>query len=371
MNPTPPPSLRTPFCHLLGIEHPVVQAGMGNVAGPELVAAVSNAGGLGILAATMVSPQEVRNNIRRVRQLTKKPFAVNLLLQQDLYPPREFAPEPATVQAVQATLNRFRSTLGIPESHQTPARLPPLIEQAFEVILGENVPVLSIGLGNPTRPMVARCHRQGMKVMAMVSTPEDALAVAQSGVDVLIAQGSEAGGHRSTWSKKASAEYASIGLMALLPAMLAQVTLPVLAAGGIVDGKGLYAALSLGAQGAVMGTRFVATEESLAPTFYKQKLLESSSDQTTLTDAFTGMYARVLRNAFTETYRETNTPVLPPGRQYIVTSDIVTAAAQGQHEGYYPLYAGQGVDLIRQILPAAAVVEQLMQEAVAAREALK
>ncbi len=213
---------------------------------------------------------------------------------------------------MQQTLNPFHKALGILEMHAAPPKLPPLIEQAFGVLLEENVPVLSIGMGNPSREMVARCHAQGMKVMAMVATPADALTVEAAGVDAIVAQGSEAGGHRSTWQKKENAEYAGIGLMSLLRSIVAQVKVPVLAAGGIADGRGMLAAIELGAEGVLIGTRFAATRESLAPACYKEKLLESSSDDTTLTDAFTGMYARVLRNNFTETYRHAQAPVLPP-----------------------------------------------------------
>ncbi len=356
------PPFRTSLCEIFGIRYPIFQAGMGNVAGPELVAAVSNAGGLGILPATMMPPEEVRRSIRQVRQLTSRPFGVNLLLQEDMFPPRDFDLSADVVRDVHAILNPFRLALGIPPVHAAPPRLPPLIEQAFEVLLEENVPVLSIGMGNPSPAMVARCHAQGMKVMAMVATPADAMTVAAAGVDAVVAQGSEAGGHRSTWQKKENAESAGIGLFALLPAVVARVQVPVLAAGGIADGRGVVAALELGAQGVLIGTRFAATRESLAPACYKQKLLDGGSDDTTITDAFTGMYARVLRNRFTETYRQARAPVLPPGRQFAATADIVRAAAREAQADYYPLYAGQGIDLIRHLLPAGEVVDQLVAE---------
>ena len=356
--------LKTPLCDYLRIQYPIIQAGMGNVAGPELVAAVSNAGGLGILIATMVSPDVLKESIKKIRELTDKPFGVNLLLQHDLYPPADFDISDEIVQAVQGMLNGFRRKLGISESNTTPPKLPPLIQLAFEIIIQEKVPVFSIGLGNPSKDMVAQCHEKGIKVMAMVSTLEDALAVNENGVDIIVAQGSEAGGHRSTWEKKSSHEYASIGTLPLTSAVVQAVKSPVVAAGGIVNGKGLKAALALGAQGVLIGTRFIVTKESMAPDSYKQRILESSSDNTTVTDVFTGMYARVLRNTFTETYAQSNTPVLPPGRQYAATNDIVKAAGKQENPEFYSLYAGQGIDGIKEIKSAEDVIKDIVKETV-------
>jgi len=355
--------LKTPLCELLNIQYPIFQAGMADVAGPELVAAISNAGGLGILTATMVPPEILRQRIQRIRELTDKPFGVNLILHRDLFPPAEFEIKDVTVEKVQGTLNGFRRELGIPESNATPPKLPPLIQMAYDLIVQEKIPVFSVGLGNPSAEMVTQCHDNGIKVMAMVSTLEDALAVDRNGIDIIVAQGSEAGGHRSTWEKKASKEFAAIGTLPLTSAIVEAVKVPVIAAGGIVNGKGLKAALALGAQGVLMGTRFIATKESMAPLSYKQKIVEGSSDNTTVTDVFTGMYARVLRNTFTETYDASNTPVLPPGRQYAATVDIVKTAGKQEIPDFYSLYAGQGIDEIKEILSAAEVVSNIVTEA--------
>lgn len=354
----------TPLCDLLGIRFPIIQAGMAEVAGPELVAAISNAGGLGILAATLVSPQVVKENIKQIRALTDKPFAVNLILHQDFLPPREFSISDETVQTIQGVLNGFRRVLGIPASNLKPPRLPSLIQSALEVILEERVPIFSIGLGNPSKEIVSQCRERGIKVMAMISTVEDALAVADNGVDVIVAQGSEAGGHRSTWEKKSSKDFANIGTLALTSAVVEKVKVPVVAAGGIVNGKGLKAALALGAQGVLMGTRFIASKESMASETYKQKILNSSSDDTILTDAFTGLFARVIRNQFSSDYAKANIPVFPPGRQYGATVDIVKAAKQQENPEYFALYAGQGIDEINDILPAEEIINRIMSEVV-------
>jgi nitronate monooxygenase len=357
------PNLETPLCNLLDIKYPVVQAGMGNVTGPELVAAVSNAGGLGILSGTMIPPDILREQIRKIREMTDKPFGVNLLLHRDLYPPAKHDLDSGTVKQIQGVLNGFRRELGIQESDHGPPGMPPLIQSDFEVIVEETVPVFSVGLGNPSREMIATCHRKGMKVMVMVSTVEDALAVVDNGPDVLVAQGIEAGGHRSTWEKKETSEYAAIGTLPLTAAIVEAVNIPVVAAGGIVNGKGLMAALMLGAQGVLMGTRFVATRESLAPEFYKQKILHTSSDLTTVTDYFTGMFARVIRNEFTRVYAAKNVPVLPPGSQLGLTMDIQEAAGQQENPEFFPLYAGQGIDLIHDLKSAGEVVDDVIAEA--------
>jgi nitronate monooxygenase len=201
------PVLRTPLCDLLQIDYPVIQSGMGNVAGPDLVAEVAHAGGLGILAGLGVPPDELRRRIRHVRELTDRPFGVNLWLHTELRPPIDPATIPNhTVDAVQATLNRFRERLGVATTRGRPAQMPDLIDAQFEVILDEHVPVWSIGLGEPGPDMVGRCRERGVKVIAMAARPDDAKVLARSGVDVIVAQGSEAGGHRSTWVKTRTAE---------------------------------------------------------------------------------------------------------------------------------------------------------------------
>lgn len=229
-------------------------------------------------------------------------------------------------------------------------------------MLEERVPVWSIGLGTPPAEMVERCHARGIKVIAMVATVEDALEVAAAGVDAIVAQGSEAGGHRSTWTKKASREQASIGTMALLPQVVGKIKVPVIAAGGITNGKGLVASIALGAQGVMIGTRFIATRESIAPDFHKKAIIESSSDTTTVTDVFTGMYARVLRNTFTEEYAASGTQVLPPFMQFMV-KDILEAAAAKNEKEYFPLYCGQGIGTFHDMPGAGEVIHQIIREA--------
>jgi nitronate monooxygenase len=357
-------SLRTALCDLLGIEHPVLQSGMGGIAGPELVAEVSRAGGLGILAGLSLPAAELRARIRRVRELTDRPFGVNLWLHSELRPPTDPATIPdRTLRAVQGTLNRFRERLGVPVTMERPDAFPDLVDEALEVILEERVPVFSTALGTPDLVLIRRFFERGIRIVAMVANVKDARAAAGAGVDVVVAQGFEAGGHRSTGAKAASAESAGIGTLALVPQIVDAVKVPVVAAGGIADGRGLAAALALGASGILLGTRFVATRESMAQEFYKKALLENEAEATTVTDAFSGLYARALRNAYAQEYADSGAPVLPPMLQRNAAADVYAASAAQNDGSYMPMWSGQSVGLIRDLPGAADVVEAIVREA--------
>ena len=360
----PAPRLRTSLCDVLGIEYPILQSGMGGVAGPALAAAVSRAGGLGILGCAHLPPEEVRKRIREVKRLCDRPFGVNLLLHTDMLPPADMARVPeSVVQAVQKTLNRFRERLGLAPSFARPEGLRDIVPAAIEVILEEKVPVFSIGLGKPPADLVARFHKNGARVIAMVATLDDARAVAGSGVDALVVQGYEAGGHRSTWVKRPSSQHAGVGTMALVPQVVQALKTPVIAAGGIASGAGVVAALALGAKGALLGTRFVATRESMAADFYKQALIGRDGDSTVVTDAFTGLYARVLRNTFATEYGASGAPVLPGYVQNGAARDILRAALDGKDGEYYPMWAGQSVGLISDLPQAGEVLRAVVEEA--------
>jgi nitronate monooxygenase len=354
----------TPLCDLLAIEHPILQSGMGRIAGPELVAQVSRAGGLGVLAGLLTPAEEIRRQIGVVRSLTDRPFGINLWLHEALQPPTPIsALAPAKLNAAQHVLDGFRARFGLAPAAVLPAEVPDLIDAAFAVILEERVPVFSVGLGNPGAERTARCHERGIRVMAMAATVADARALEAAGVDVIVAQGGEAGGHRSTWVKPSSPQAASVGTMTLVPQVVDAVRVPVVAAGGIADGRGLVAALCLGAQGVMLGTRFVATQESLAPAFFKQAVLEHDGDATLVTDVYTGLYARGLRNRFATEYEASGAPVLPPLVQTHAAQDVYAAAfVQGDGE-YYPMLAGQSCGLIADLPSAADVVATIMAEA--------
>jgi nitronate monooxygenase len=190
-------NFHTPLCELLGIEHPILQSGMGRIAGPELVAQVSRAGGLGILAGLLETPDAIRRQIAQVRALTDRPFGLNLWLHEAMQPPVPVsALNAAELQGAQRVLDGFRAHLGAPAAAAPPAEVPDLIDAAFEVMLEERVPVFSVGLGNPGRERTERCHARGIRVIAMAATLDDARALEAAGVDAIVSQGSEAGGQR-------------------------------------------------------------------------------------------------------------------------------------------------------------------------------
>jgi nitronate monooxygenase len=356
---------RTALCDVLGIDYPIVQSGMGGVAGPEMVAEVSRAGGLGILAGLNVPPDNLRRMIRRVRELTDRPFGVNLWLHPAVRTPVDVATVPGElVQTVQAALNTFRAPLDLPARFDLPASLPPILDAGIEVVLEERVPVFSTALlEQQDATLVRRCHDQGIKVLTMVARVADARAAAETDVDVIVAQGGEAGGHRSVGDKPPSPEAASVSTLALVPQVVDAVRCPVVAAGGLADGRGLVAALALGASGILLGTRFVATREATVPEFWKAALIEGESDATTITDVFTGLWARGLRNRFVEGYRATGAPVLPPLVQRSAAEDIFVAAARLQEREYFPMWSGQSVGLIRDLPGAGEVLHTIVDEA--------
>ena len=362
---------RTALCDRLDIEYPIVQSGMGGVAGPELVAEVCKAGGLGILAGLNVPPDDLRTLIRAVRGLTDRPFGVNLWLHQALRPPIDPATVPGeTLRGAQAMLDRFRERLGIPKTATRPGRPPDLVDAAIAVVLEERPPVFSTALGLLEPRLVTECHRRGIKVMSMVATVEDARTAVADGADVVVAQGGEAGGHRSVDGKAVSPDATTVGIMALLPQVVDAVRVPVVAAGGIADGRGLVAALALGASGVLLGTRFVATRESMASEVYKKRVLESESGTTTVTDVLSGLWARAFANTFTREYTASGAPVLPPLVQRGAAQDVYLAALKQGDPEYYPMMAGQSVGLIRDLPGAGEVVATIVREARAVLDAL-
>jgi NAD(P)H-dependent flavin oxidoreductase YrpB (nitropropane dioxygenase family) len=322
--------MKTALCRLLGIEHPIIAAPMGpDLTGPELVAAVSNAGGLGILQAQLSPPPLFRQTIRRVRELTDRPFGVNLLL-------------------------------------HFPA------EDQVAVCLEERVPVLSFFWGDPT-PYVERAHAAGTKVFHQIGSVADAERAAAAGVDVIIAQGAEAGGHVA----------GEVSTLALVPRVVDAVApRPVAAAGGIADARGVVAALALGAQAAVLGTRFLASAESRAHPEYKKKVMAAGEEDTVRTILFGHGWPnaphRTLRTAFVQEWlgREArgqeSRPDEPAVGQTVVGGQAMSVLrfmgfppncdASGDVESM-SLLAGQGVGLVRDVKPAGQIVRELVEEA--------
>jgi len=316
-------ALHTPLCELLGIRYPVCQAGMGFVARSDLAAAVSEAGGLGVLAAAHCTPSELRAEICRVRDRTDKPFGVDILF--------------ATAQGTGKEVERFTDTA----------------RGWIDVTLAERVPVLIAGLGT-LGPVTAEAHRLGMKVMALCGNVKQARDHAAGGVDVIIAQGHEAGGHTGR-----------VGGLVLVPAVVDAVAPRlVLAAGGIADGRGLVAALALGAAGIWMGTRFIATREAYGHDNYKRKIVAIDEEGTVVTRAASGKPCRLIRNDFTRAWenRQAEIELFPVQFERVGKPAAIRAREQGDIENGSAA-CGQSAGLVRAVRPAREVVETVVTEA--------
>lgn len=349
-------SLSTRLCDLLGIRYPIIQAPMaGGWTTSGMVAAVSNAGGLGSLAGARVSPEKLREDIRAVKARTDKPFGVNFLIASP-------DPERGDVESVQRFLDRFREELGLPPGG-TDLTLPPSpLPEQLQVVFEEQVPILSVALGDPG-DLTERVHAEGMRLISMVTTVEEAARVADGGADVVVAQGAEAGGHRSTFEVGPDGEAPLVGTMALVPQVVDAVDVPVVAAGGISDGRGLLAALALGACGAQLGTRFLLARESGAHPAYRERLLAATETHTAVTHAFTGRPARALRNRFLDEYLKGGPEPLPWLVQSLAAGDVYGAEATGGELS--PLFAGQGLRMLDREQGAAEIVAGLVEEAAA------
>jgi nitronate monooxygenase len=323
---------------------------------PEMVSAVSQAGGFGVLAGAGVPPEQLKEDIRAVRARTTKPFGVNFLLA---------APESGNrdVAAAQRFLDRFRKVFDLPPG-ETDLEPPPFqLSEQLEIVFEERVPVLSTGLGDPG-DLVERAHAESMLVASMVTTVEEAILVVERGADIVVAQGAEAGGHRSTFELGLGEEAPLVGMLALLPQVVDAVDVPVVAAGGIADGRGLVAALALGAAGVQMGTRFLLARESGAHHAYRERILAATEVDTVITRVFTGRPARGLRNRFVDEYLGAGSEPLAWPLQRAAAGDIYRASQDADSGDYSPLLAGQGLRMLKEGgQEAAGIVEEVVTEA--------
>jgi nitronate monooxygenase len=347
----------------LGLRHPIFQAPLaGGGDTPELVSAVAEAGALGFIGASYLSPQEIAEVTRAVRQRTKRAFGINL------FAPLPPASPPVNATAVLARVAPYFAELGLP-APELPARAANTFSEQFAAALESGAAVFSFTFGIPPREVLDAIRSKGMMLMATATTVEEALAVEQAGADAVIAQGSEAGGHRGTFSS----DFASgmVGTIALIPQMVDAIDIPVVASGGIMDGRGIAAALALGARAVQLGTAFLTCDESGVPEVYKLAILNSREDQTRLTRAFSGRPARGIMNRFmTEMDAESAEDlVLPFPVQNAMTRPLRSAAARQGRSEFLSLWAGQGVRMARR-QSAAALVDCLSTETRAAIERL-
>lgn len=355
-------NLRTPICDLLGIAQPVVGAPMGGVAGPELAAAVSAAGGLGLLGHANTPLDDVRFQIRQTRQLTDRPFGVGLLFPTEAPGHSAEAPDDVDGQPAAGGLPAFLQPLrdlvpDIPTTGQPDVARPDRrfnLEDAhrrLDIVVEEGVPVLACGLGTP-EAVVRRARGHGIRVLSLVGSRAAAVEVAQRGVDVLVAQGHEAGGHTGRTST-----------FVLVPQVVDAVRIPVVAAGGVMDGRGLSAALMLGASGVLLGTRLLATPEARTAKAHKERIVAMRDDETLVSRCYTGKPSRVLRNAFTDAWRGHEPEIRPMPWQWEMVAPLVEYAKAAGSLDVANWPTGQGAVLADAITPAGEVVRGMISQA--------
>ena len=304
--------IRTPLCELLGIEHPILQGGMAWIATPELAAAVSNAGGLGIVGAGNAPPDVIRRDLRRARELTGRPFGANVPL----------------------------FTAGAAE--------------AIQVFIDEGVAVVTTGGGN-AGPFLEPLQRAGIRVIPVVASVALARRMARLGVDALIAEGMESGGH-----------IGDVATLPLVPQVVDAVDVPVIAAGGFADGRGLAAALALGAVGVQMGTRFICTAESQAHPNYKRRLLEAHDRATVVTGHSLGHPVRSLRGQFARRFEELERAGASEAEVLAFGAGSLRAAVVEGDAERGTMMAGQSAGLVRDVVPVQVLIQRLVAEAEAA-----
>lgn len=309
-------TIRTPICDMLGIQYPILLAGMGGVSYAEVCAAVSEAGGFGTLGMAGRRPKEIREQMKRVKQLTKKPFGVDLL-----------------------------------------AAVPESLEECADMIIEEGASAFISGLGVPPRHLVDRFHAAGLKVMNVCGTVRHAKAGEDGGLDAVVAQGTEAGGHTG-----------KIAGMALVPQIVDAVKIPVIAAGAIVDGRGLAAALALGAQGVWMGTRFIASTEAHAGQMYRDVIVDATDEDTIITRSYSGKPMRVFKNDYVADWERRPNEIKPfPMQAAISVQAGVMGGIGGQIEGLQrdrsAFAMGQGAGAIHEVLPSAEIIRRVMTQA--------
>jgi nitronate monooxygenase len=368
------PVLRTPLCELLGIEYPIMLAGMGagnegGAAGPELVAAVSEAGGLGVLGGTGHDVEEFHDACARIRRLTKKPFGVDLLL------PALANPGPAPADPVdqrywdwvEATMRDLELQDGPPRAQvaagpftgETPAAGAARQLRHIQAIVAERPAVFAAGLGSP-RQYVPALHAAGISVFGLVGNVKTARRVQADGVDVVVAQGYEAGGHTGR-----------VGTFALVPQVVDAVSpTPVVLAGGVGDGRAVAAALALGAQAVWVGTAFLATPEANILPAHRQHLIEATEEDTRVTRLYSGKTARALNNPMVEAWEKSGLAALPMGQQGQVSGRLLSAARATGRPDLAMQLGGQIAGAIREVRPAHVVLDEMVREAIDVLSAL-
>jgi NAD(P)H-dependent flavin oxidoreductase YrpB (nitropropane dioxygenase family) len=357
------PAFHNSFCDFLGVEYPILLAGMGvggRATPPKLVAAVSQAGGAGILGCSGLSPEETRRRIREVRALTDRPFGVDLLL------PVRIADAPDTRSGVRDDVKkRFPEHAAFVQMlirrYALPEALPPdemvvnieYAKRVLEVVFEERVPIFAAGLGDPEF-LLPRARAQGMKLIGLSGSVRNAVRQRKSGVDAIVAQGTEAGGHTGT-----------VASLPLIPQVVDAVSpTPVIAAGGIGDGRGIVAALALGAQAVWLGTAFLVADECEIFAASKQQIIGADSESFRVSKVWTGKTVRALHSEVSQAWAESGLPTLETPHQRILMEDFLAAAlAGGRHDLFYNI-AGQVGGMLKASRPAKDIMADLVTGAI-------
>ncbi len=344
---------------LLRIDYPIIQAPMaGGVTTSHLVAEVSNSGGLGMIGAGYMNPAQIRDQIKEIKQLTSNNFGINLFV------PNEFNSTNDEIYSAEQLLKPMKEQLNIlagdtPEIPNSNNLIEAFNEQ-INVILEEAVPVVSFTFGIPSKEVMEELKQKNIILIGTATTVEEAIEIEKSGMDIVVVQGSEAGGHRGNFIQ--GYQESLVGLMSLIPQVVDHVSIPVIAAGGIMDGRGLMASLCLGAKAVQMGTAFLTCIESGAHIVHKEAILHSTEDQIVLTKAFSGKWARGINNKFIEEMQlhENSLPAFPI--QNTLTQSIRKASASQNNPAYMSLWSGQSPRLAK-TQTAAELINSIIDEA--------
>lgn len=344
---------KTHLTDLLGNEHPIIQAPMAGSTTVELVAAVCNAGGIGSMGYSKTPTETIREDAEKIRKLTDKPFNLNFFAHDTP------VIKPDVVESARERLKPFYSEAGLSEIPQDVTKpLLTFTEERLELLLDIKPPLVSFHFGLPESNAIESLKEAGCRILCSATTTAEAIALEQAGVDIIVAQGWEAGGHRG--SLDVNHEDHGVGTMALIPQIVDAVNIPVVAAGGIADGRGIAAAFMLGACGVQMGTAFLSCPEANVSDVHLEALRNASDDDTRLTKAFSGRPARARRNDYIESIAAHRLP-LPDFPTMYTLSDPLRAASDDKLDFRFLLY-GQAAALNRE-MPAAELVQTLVTEA--------
>lgn len=345
----------TAFTERLGIRYPIVQGPFGGGASSAaLVAAVSSAGGLGSFGANTLSPEQIAEVAADIRSKTDKPFAFNLWVNPTQEPPADSAD---LAQALEWMASYYRE-LGI-EPPEPPARLTQDYQAQVEAALAAKPSALSFVFGLPAPELVRECNARGICTIGTATTADEAVALQESGVSAIVASGFEAGGHRASFLLQP--EDCLTGTLALVPQVVDAVRVPVIAAGGIADARGMVAALALGAAAVQIGTAFLACDESGAAAAHRGALFAPTARRTALTRAFSGRLVRAIPNRYMKDVEARATKPLPYPAQNWLSGTLRAAATAQDRSDFLSLQAGQSASLIRH-RSAAALIEDIVRE---------